>query len=83
MTETYDAQVPAQPDGLRVVTDRDGDVWQKLREGYDTKWVCTKPKVMALLGNLHHTSWRMLVINFGPLTALQWEQQSAPDLAVH
>jgi hypothetical protein len=68
---TFEALIPAVPDGLILVLDDDGDAWQ--RQG-ENRWVCTKAKVPGLLGGAHSTEWRHLVYAFGPLTAVHWDE---------
>lgn len=72
---TYEAAIPLQPDGLQIVTDRDGDVWQR-DEG---RWVCTKAKLQGLLGGVRETQWRHLVVALGPLTAIHWAAEPVTE----
>jgi hypothetical protein len=78
MTTTFTCEIATEPVGLLIVTDREGDAWQRQEHPpRDSKWVCVRPKFQGLLGSQSSaTTWRHLVYSFGPITAVQW----APDV---
>jgi hypothetical protein len=77
---TFEAIIPAEPVGLLAIIDRDGDIWQRRT---NSQWECTRAKIQGLgafpFGSSHNTKWRNLVVTFGPLVALRWEE--ATELA--
>jgi hypothetical protein len=73
----FAAEIPAEPDGLAIVLDRDGDVWQRQGQYPDSSWSCAKPKLQGLFGGVvRSTRWRHLVYAFGPLTAVHWDESA-------
>lgn len=71
----FAAAIPHEPDGLHIVVDKDGDVWQRDSVAVGGTWACTRRKVPSMIGAENRTSWRNLVISFGPLTAVQWRTE--------
>lgn len=62
--------VPAQPDGLEVVFDRDRVVWQ-LRD--DGLWWCPVAKLPGPMLFVRCATWDTLVVKLGPLTPVWWQ----------
>lgn len=67
----YAADIPAEPEGLEIVVDKDGDVWQRTKAPSDP-WRCTRNKVMGQFMGFNGATWCELVITFGPLKPIQW-----------
>ena len=78
MTDTNEAHVPAEPLGVRLLVDRDGDVWQRNHDGVYGNWTCIRPKVQGLLGAVRMTTWQNLVVSFGPLSRLERAGSAGP-----
>jgi hypothetical protein len=70
----YTADIPAEPEGLEIVIDKDGDVWQRYPDlGFGTSgWRCTTSKVTSGFLTSNSATWQYLLINFGPVKPIKW-----------
>jgi len=83
-TVTFEASIPPEPVGLRIVTDKDGDVWQRMpgEDGWLHGWRCVRAKIPGLLVSQQTANWRHLVYAFGPITAVQYDREDVPGGAL-